>query len=315
MAYQDDPEVFKQAFTLYMKGDVRQAYDLLTEAAEDYPDHLQRIYEWRFDMAAKMGDLQLAEEIIEDALDSGYFYGEFAMRKDADVQVLQGRPFFESLVNRSYQMLADAQSYSRSRQDVIDRGKAVDGKTPLFMALHGNNSNAARFRTYWRSLLNTGWLVALPQSSQVGGRDVYVWNDMPTVEKELKEHYRKLSSDSVIDPAKTVISGFSKGGHAAITAAIKGLFPISGFIAVAPYIPQIEEMIPLLEGCPNRELRGYLLLGGDDEECTPGALKLHEEITKRGFQCGLEVFPELAHEFPKDFDIVLPKAIDFLFSA
>lgn len=312
MSYIEDPEVFQQAFDLYMKGEVQTAYDLLTDESPNYPDHEQRIYEWRFDMAAKLGKLELAEEILQDALDSGCFYGEFALRKDDDVQVLQGRPFFESLVQRSYQMLADAQSFGRPRLEVIDRGTAVDGKTPLFLALHGNNSTVDKFKPYWQPLLNKGWLVALPQSSQVGGKNIYVWNNMGIVEKELKEHYRKLSTDTVIDPEKTIISGFSKGGHAAIVAALKQVFAIRGFIAVAPYIPKIEEMVPLVDSCPNRNLRGYMLLGEEDKECTPGATELREELIKRGIQCGIEVFPGLGHDFPDDFDHVLPRAIDFV---
>ncbi len=312
MAYKDDPEVFDRSFALYMKGEIQAAYDLLTEAAPHYPDHEQRIYEWRMDMAAKMGKLDLAEEILEDALDSGYFYGEFALRKDDDLQVLQGRPFFESLVQRSFQMLADAQVYSRPRLVILNRGQVVDGKVPLFLALHGNNSTADKFKVYWRSLLNTEWLVALPQSSQVGGKEIYVWNNMDTVEKELMEHYRKLSIEYSIDPSKTIISGFSKGGHAAIVAALKQLFPVRGFIAIAPYIPKMDDMIALLDIFPNRDLRGYFLLGEDDRECTPGALALQEEFFKRDFQCRVQVIPGLQHNFPDDFDQILPRIVDFV---
>lgn len=312
MAYKHDPEVFNQAFKLYTEGDIQAAYDLLTEAEPNYPDHEQQLYEWRMDMAAKLGQLELAEEILEDALDSGYFYREFALRQDDDIQALQGRPFFEALAARSFRMLADAQTFARPRLDVIDRGREENGKTPLFLALHGNNSSADRFKFYWQSLLNTGWLVALPQSSQVAGRDIYVWNDMDKVDKELVEHYRTLSSNYIIDPDKTIVSGFSKGGHAAIAAAFKALFPVSGFIGIAPYIPQMQELITLMDACPNRNLRGFLLLGEDDRECTPGSLELQSEMTRRGFQCEVRVFPGLRHEFPDDFDQVLPRAIDFV---
>lgn len=312
MAYAHDPEVFDRSLALYLKGEILAAYDLLTKEAANYPDHEQRIYEWRLDMAAKMGKLELAEEILEDALDSGFFYGEFALRKDDDVQVLQGRPFFESLVQRSFQMLADAQAYSRPRLVILNRGQAIDGKVPLFLALHGNNSTADKFKIYWRSLVNKEWLVALPQSSQVGGKDIYVWNNMDTVEKELTEHYRTLSSEYAVDPMKTIISGFSKGGHAAIVAALKQQFAMKGFIAIAPYIPNLEDLIALLDTSSQRNLHGYMLLGEEDHECTPGALQLHQEFTKRGFQCKVEVFPGLGHEFPHDFDQILPRAVDFV---
>ena len=94
MANMEDPDVFDQAYELYMSGEVQKAYDLLTEAADRYPEHAQRFYEWRFDMAARLGKLELSEQLIEEALAKGCFYGEFAMRKDDDMQVMQGRTCF-----------------------------------------------------------------------------------------------------------------------------------------------------------------------------------------------------------------------------
>jgi predicted esterase len=312
MALKEDPEVFNAAYELYLQGEVQQGYDLLTAAAPNHPENAQRIYEWRFDMAAKLGKLELAEEILERALDAGCFYGEFALRKDDDLQVMQGRPRFESLVERSYLMLYRVQQSARPLLKVINEGGASRGKTPLLMALHGNSSSTDRFEGYWDSLKGTDWLVALPQSSQVNGKDIYVWNDLEIAERELIDHYLALTREHVIDPTRTIAAGFSKGGHAVIQAAFKQIFPIAGFIAIAPYIPDVEGMMRLLEPGKRQGLRGYFLLGGEDKQCTPGATRLYEELVKRGIPCGIEVFPGLAHEFPQDFNAALQRAIQLV---
>lgn len=313
MAYIDDPEVFSRAYDLYRKGDFRQAYDLLTEAAPNYPENAQRLYEWRFDIAARMGKVELAEDLLAEALDAGCFYGEYALRKDDDLREMQGRQRFEVLVERNFKLLAQAQQSSRPELDLINPGRVQeDGTRPLLMALHGNNSNVERFRGYWNSLIGSDWLVALPQSSQVGGKGIYVWNDMAIAKRELIDHFQTIMEDHPAAPIRLLVAGFSKGGHAAILAALDEWIPVSGFIAIAPYIPDVDEMLRLVDEAKRHLPCGYFLLGGEDESCTPGAKKLYEGMEKRGMDCRLKVFPGVEHDFPPDFGQILPQVIEFL---
>lgn len=312
MAYRSDPQIFIDAYNLYLEGQYQKAYDLLTEAGPKYAGEESRVAEWRMDIAARLGKLELAEEILEDTLDSGFFYGEYALRKDEDMQPMQGRPLFEALVQRNFEILAEAQKRATPKLEIVNAGQAGKYGKPLLMALHGNSSNVKRFRDYWGALDGSEWLVALPQSSQMNGKDIYVWNDMAVVESEIKDHFRRLIQENPIDPGRTIISGFSKGAHAAINAALQGYFPMRGFLAVAPYIADRDSMLPLLDSIENKRLRGYFLLGEKDDECTPGAMWLYEELGKRGFPCGIKIIPGLAHGFPDDFDGILPEILKFV---
>ena len=87
---------------------------------------------------------------------------------------------------------------------------------------------------HWQSMQDSDWLVALPQSSQLSGRDVYVWNDMTKAELEAKLHYLELKKTHQIEDYKNILAGFSKGAHVAIQAALQSWMPVAGFIAVAP---------------------------------------------------------------------------------
>lgn len=98
---------------------------------------------------------------------------------------------------------------------------------PLNVALHGNNTNAGIIQEYWKDLWHFGWGLAFPQSPQVSGNGVYVWNDIARAEKELKEQSAALPRRFAVDPARTVISGFFRGGHAALVAAFQQVFPSS----------------------------------------------------------------------------------------
>lgn len=312
MTYKSEPPIFTEAMALYTQGDFSRAYDVLTHSAARYPGELQQIYEWRFDLAARLGKPELAESIFEEALDAGYFYSERTLRTDDDLQQMQGRPAFEALVKRDLEILAEAQRHSHPELEILYHGRESAFGKPLFIALHGNNSNVSKFRQYWGALWNSEWLVALPQSSQVSGRGNYVWNDMQVVERELREHYAGLCASGRVDPGRLLISGFSKGGHAAIDTAIRGYLPVKGFLAVAPYIGNPEAMIPHLETIQNKHLRGFILAGGKDRKCIISATWLHDEMKKRGLYCEIKVYPELGHEFPDDFDSVLPEIIQFL---
>jgi predicted esterase len=312
MSYKSDPQIFTDAYHLYLEGQFQNAYDLLTEAGPKYPGEGLRVAEWRMDIAARLGHLELAEQILEKAINSGYFYGEFALRKDEDMQIMQGRPIFEALVKRNLEVLAVSQKNASPELEIINVGKAGDRGKPLLLALHGNNSNVKRFKDYWAVLLGSEWMVALPQSSQVNGKDIYVWNDLAVVERELRNHYKELIQKHTIDQFKTIVSGFSKGGHAAIEAALKGYFPMRGFLAVAPYIGDRDAMLKLLDSTDNKHLRGYFLIGEKDHECAPGAIWMVEEFEKRSFHCKMKVVPGLAHDFPEDFDAILPDILNFI---
>lgn len=309
----DEPVEFTQTFDLYMKGQYSKAYELMTSVCDKYPAWQGRAYEIRVDLAAMMGKLELAEDTLERALNLGYFYNDFVLRRDEDLKALQGRPRFESLVTRSFTILADEQRKARPELKIIEPYEHSDGKLPLLIGLHGNNSNAQGFSDYWGYLTKKKWLVALPQSAEVAGKGLYVWNDIERVNRDIPGHYETLNEQYEIDDQKTIVAGFSKGGHAAIHLALKGFFPVNGFLALAPFVGAVEAWLPLPNDPDLKKLRGYFVLGGRDEHCTPGALLLKDKFIEYGIKCEFEIFPDMAHDIPSNFDKVLQRALAFIF--
>ena len=97
------------------------------------------------------------------------------------------------------------------------------------------------------------------------------------------------------------------------TAALEGLFPVNGLIAIAPYIANISQnqtshlVIRTTEPCAL-----IFCWVRTMKIARPDALEMHRMMSKAGMRCGLEVFPGLGHDFPQDFDRVLQRAIDFV---
>jgi hypothetical protein len=98
-------------------------------------------------------------------------------RQDADLQPLQGMPEFEQRLEVCRQRQAAAQAAAQPFLVVLQPGRLAPPAAgyPLLLALHGNNQNARAALDSWRPAVAEGWLVALLQSSQVGGTDAYVW--------------------------------------------------------------------------------------------------------------------------------------------
>jgi len=309
-----EPEVFATAYQLYLKGLFQQAYDLLTRVMEVYPAHQSRLYQWRFSMAARQGNLELAEKVLREALDSGNFYSKYLLRHDEDLKALQGRPGFENLLARDLEMLALAQQSARPQLTIFEPTENRAESLPLLMALHGNHSNVEGFQGYWNKLADKGWLVALPQSSRVGGKGVFDWNDAGIATQELAEHYALLCGKFVLDAQKVLLAGFSMGGYTALQTALRQILPGRGFLAVAPYVGDLKEFEHLLDEIHPGQLRGYFLLGEEDQQCTPGAMRLQDVLNHHGITCGVEVFAGVAHAFPEDYQAAIDRALQFILS-
>ena len=161
----DEPEELKLAYALYEQSDYLRALDVLKGSEDKYPDWRGRILEVLMDLYAVSGSLEQAEDILSQALEEGFFFSEAVLRDDSDVHALQERPRFEALAARSSQMMIDAQSLSKPQLLILEQRVLGKEETPLFIGLHGNHSHARGFSIYWDSLVRSGWLVALPQSS------------------------------------------------------------------------------------------------------------------------------------------------------
>jgi dienelactone hydrolase len=200
--------------------------------------------------------------------------------------------------------------------DEPEGGCPPDGGCPLFLALHGNGSNARLTLAGWRPVLAAGWLLAVPQSSQGVSMDSYVWNDQEIAQREVAEHYATVTAKHTVDTGRAVLAGFSMGGETALRAALVGTVPVRGFILLGPGGPTIDTpdaWLPLLAGAAGRGLRGYILLGENDASIPHDAIwTLVDHLNAHGIPCALEVIPIIRHEYPADFAPYLERALAFV---
>jgi dienelactone hydrolase len=297
--------------TLSGEGKFAAAYELATREAGRFPSSAQAIvYSWRFCTACLMGDPALALRLLEEALAAGYWYGEASLREDADLTSLHGLPEFERLVALSSQRRDEALARATPELKLIEP-EGVRAPYPLLLALHGNSSNIASSAHYWRQASAQGWLVALPQSSQVMGEQAYGWNDRDWAVREITQHFAAIQQRYAIDLQCSVVAGFSMGGGLAAWLALSGTLAVRGFIAVGPFLARVDELVPLLEA-HRQPLRAYLVASQRDTYCYGVAQNLAELLPRHGIACELELHPDLGHDFPPEFERSLAKGLDFI---
>ena len=306
--------LLSQAYQLYQAGQYLQALDLVAQEAGRFPDQAQQAYLWRICLASRTGKLSLATQLLREAVEAGYWYTSTQLHGDEDLKPLQGQPAFERLVAicRERQAAAQARALPCLTTLLPEGQPPANYKYPLLIALHADNANLKNTLSFWKPAVSKGWLLALPQSSQVGGLEAFVWDDHDQAAREIAGHFAALCEQYPLNRERIVVSGFSMGGRLAAWLALKRVVPARGFVAVGPYLSEVGDWVPLVKVNQRRGLRGYVVVGEKDVACFEGAQTLARLLKAEGNPCELEIHSDLGHDFPPDFERSLDSALRFI---
>lgn len=301
----------QQLMSLYRAKEYQQSFELVEREHLNFPEQQRQIAYWRLCLHALTGKQAEALRIFREALAQGYWYPPRWLKDDPDLVSLQELPEFQEMVEICRRRLAEA----NARPELLI-AQPVQHVTdfPLLIALHGNNSNAGDTIQEWSKVTEQGWLLAVPQSSQIIGQDAFVWDDREQAISEIREHLAKVSGEYTIDPHRVVLGGFSMGGGQAIWMALHQSIKTRGFVALGPYLSEDElKALPaLLEAHKPIGVRGYILVGDEDHECLGISRTVVELLNARGIPCELEVRSGLDHSYPADFAEAVSKGLSFV---
>lgn len=293
------------------KGDREGAIRSLTEQRPSYPRHLGLSYLTEAELRASAGDHRAALAALERALAEGCRYRKEWLVDNAALAPLP-RADLLPLADRAQRAYDEAAAAARPTLMFAMPDTLPDAfGYPLLMVLHGNHSNAKVTAPLWTSVADRGWVVAVPQSSEIGAApDAFTWNDRERVAKELEVHFDKVKRATEIDTSRIVLAGFSAGASQALALALQRRFVVRAVVAVAPWLPKIDELGALVESGAGKVLRVYLVMGANDPSL-PGARELVEVMQRRGMRVTLDERAGLGHDYPEDMDATLANALAF----
>jgi dienelactone hydrolase len=308
----------EEAMRLYQAGDYAATLDLLTREGDQFPDQGAWVLYMRACMAARVGQPAETVRLLDAALDRGYWFGEAVMRQSPSFLPLQGDPEFERVAALNIARAADAHADPVLLVREPEGGCAAQA-CPVVLALHGNGADGPSALRGWRSLVERGWLLAALQSSQIAAQDQFVWDDQEVALRETANHYATLQTQYTLDPARTLVAGFSMGGETALRAALSRTIPVRGFLLLGPGGPTIDTpdaWLPLIEQAQAAGLRGYVILGEADQGVPHDAIRaIVALLNEHGIPCDLELVPGVRHAYPPDFGPILDRALAFVLNS
>ena len=295
-------------------GDRAAALDVLAGAEAALPLHAAHIYSWRAGLLAELGRTDAALDELDAAFAAGCRYKVEWLRDDRRLAGLRGLARFDDVVERAASRYARMQA--KARPGLATFMPAIPRPAsgcPTLIALHGNNSNVAQTQPYWESAARDGWLVALPQSGEIGASPgSFTWNDRDRTLSEVEQHVQDLREKSLVDERTVVLAGFSMGALQALALILTRRFKACGVISVGAYLPHIREFRPLIESGNAAGVRFHIVVGTRDPSGYDGAKQLATELEHAEVDVVLDARSGLGHAYPSDMDETLRGALAFV---
>ena len=294
-------------------GDAEGAIALLRDNLKTFPLHRGVVHLVLAELLADEGRAKEAIEILSQAFTAGCRFKATWLNENRHFASLATDPRFGRVVARLAERYeADA---AAARPDLLIRAPAgepgPDGR-PLLVALHGNNSNARETARQWSSAVAAGWVLAVPQSSEIGtSPDAYTWNDRASAKREIDAHIARAGELHHIDRRRIVLAGFSMGGLQAIALPLAGGAAACGVLPVAAWLPDVAEFTALAASGDARLLPMYIVVG-DQDPSLAGATQLAALLESHGVRVTLDVRAGMGHQYPADMDATLARALAFL---
>jgi len=306
--------VVGQFTDLYEKQEYATAYAYLTQAQPAHPLYRAAFLAWRAGMAARSDQHDLALDLLEEAVQAGFWYHEDALTQDPDYASLQAEPRFQQMVSICAQRRAQAEAEVQPQRTLLEP-QGFAGPRPLLLALHGNLGNKDLMAPYWQKAVELGYRVAVLQSTQpMWLSGFYSWDDHEIGLGEVRDHYRQICEQVEVDPAQVFIAGFSSGGGLAAHAALAGIIPARGFIALEYFSTAWDkpETWESWFGDHPASLRAVLQLGIYSPEMLEGTRVFASQLDEHGIANRTFQTPNMVHAIPDPFEPLLAEMLAYL---
>ncbi len=189
-------------------------------------------------------------------------------------------------------------------------GYQKDKSYPLLIVFHGGiDSNISSYLKWQSSHLQSKIIVAYFQGKQVQGS--YHRSYSGQWQSAVKQAYQQIIEKYSVDTNRILAGGASAGAMKVFEIVQEQIIPLSGAILAFPGPCKYDE--PKLKQLAEDGVRVVLLTGEHD-----GALKYQKELSfifdKAELPNRFVIFPEIGHQFPKDFSDQIDLSLNFIWN-
>jgi predicted esterase len=313
------PETIEELLTkinqAFQQGDYEAVIAMTSQHTEEYPEQKPMLVYLQICAAARLGQYNQVYQVLEEAIRQGCWYSERALRESPSLRPLEGLSEYEQLIAISIK--AAAEEKASSEKIVVVEPDTKSDAYPVLFVLHSNGSSAKEASSHWHSLVEKGWLLALPQAPNALWKGSYNWEDGEETLQLLIDKYHQINQTHRLITDQVIMGGHSMGGKLAVELALRGKIPCRGFLVYAPYISEedLTAWEPLIEKINKERFKGVLLFGELDETIPHNSIyRLAELLEVQGVEVLVQHIEGLGHEFGAPIQMALERSIDFILS-
>jgi predicted esterase len=249
---------------------------------------------WQACMLSQLGDTAEAVAALRAGLGEGHWWSPRQLDGDADLDPIRADPGFQAVREECSARFELKNAVSRPQCMVLAPSSATWEPRSLFL-IHGRGDTASHFAARWEELVNEGWTLIVPQSSQAYDSMGFCWDDMDQARRELHSHLDDSRRKRGIETDGMVIAGASQGGRLALELAHESAVP---WLCVIPSFPPGYDASPMT-GVPSRTRGAFLL--GERDPAGFGARQVIRALESGGVHVAVSVMKDVGHDLSEDF--------------
>ena len=93
---------------------------------------------------------------------------------------------------------------------------------------------------------------------------------------------------------------------------LNGKVKVKGMILLAPWLPDLVALEPMLPILQAEGVKAYLICGDKDTDCFESTNRLAESLKANDVSFRYHVVSGMGHWYPSDFDLLLGEARSFI---
>ncbi len=276
-------------YAAYTAGNHAEALRLADAVHREYPAHHAETWLWRACLLGALGRAEEALATLEAGLVDGAWWSPHTLEGERDLEAARALPGFAGVRIRCEELLARARRTARPECLVLAPATAVwDPRSVLF--LHWRGDSARGFAETWQPLVDQGWTLVVPQSSQPFDSESFCWDDAEVALGEIRQHLEDCRTKRRLPVDGIVMAGASQGAPLAIQIAADAGLP---WLCVIPMFPKGFDVSRLC--AVPRHTRGAVILGERDP-ANARANALISELKDAGVSLTVRTVKGIGHE-------------------